>query len=237
MKKLTVRDPGSGDPKDSADYESSMAQVISLISGLTEKGREAREEEHEYEPVETNPTNRNTSSFDGEPSLLARLKKETRNFKKEVKGVFSDVTFQKEGEDGELLESKQSKTSFQHLQIPFSWYKELKREYRGREVADIDAIQILAYVVYCYRLEYTPQILLRIRPRELQSSLDITEGRTQSSIRHLEKEGLIKRIIIKGITPWYYREDKTSGSYRYIVPKPKKLREITYNVNMRYDFS
>lgn len=253
MKTIKVRDAGSGVPKDSTDYEQAMTAVSELISRAVAKGRTARENEHNYDVRETEESTSFTRSGEHPaasrteypqgrgPSKLDELEDVVGELYKEVRGIFSDKTFYADqsrftSKENVKRKSETSRSPHEYLLIPFSWYNEIRREFRGDEISYIDAILILSFILYSYRRgEAISNLILRIRPREIDRVFDIKRGRTLRAIRYLEAEGLIERIVVRGLTPWYQRPDRTPGSYRYVIPYPHRVREITYSTGVRFD--
>lgn len=239
MKKLLVRDLGTGNPEDSTDYESSMIEVTVLLDDIAEKARNARVEEHDPDHEKGSPDEDKPELIDEgrKDDQLKQLERTVRAIKKETKGIFVDKEFTEKIEETDDMHRKwtDTRSPHQHLRIPFSWHQELKRTFRGNEVVYTDAVLTLAYIVFCYRLEFTSQLLLRIRPHELSSLFDISKQRRKRALDYLEEKGLVERILIKGVTPWYHRADRTPGSYLYVVPCPHNIRSITYNMRVRFD--
>lgn len=233
MQELVLRDDGSGNPEASSDYNSTMVRLEALVKGVVTRAQRARRAETSSdakEPVSSSPSSRESRDN------ISYLEQQVRRLKKETRDVFLRGTqFFEFSEGGDLFKSESPKNYHQYMRIPLSWYQEIERSHYNNTVPYHDAIQILGYIVLCYRLDrMIPQLLLRIRPQEIQSFLGIKEDRMRRAFRHLEDDKLIERIVFKGMVPWYDRDDRTSGSYRFIIPYPDRLRAITYDISARF---
>lgn len=111
------------------------------------------------------------------------------------------------------------------IMIPMSWYRHIRREYRGQSRAYHDAIHLLAYIISHYRRKRMhPGRLLHLHAEEVNNLFDITEQQRKAALRYLEQAGFIQRIRIKGFVPWF---PKTSGTYVFYVPVPERIATIT----------
>lgn len=238
MKEIDLALDGYTEPHESPGYDAVMKEVINKINKSTNEGKKVRESEFEYgEPTDRSPSeDENGQSYPEKPDLLREFEQTVEKHKDEVKGVFGEVTFVQDVEDSpdEFREMTDTEATHKHIRIPFSWYRELRRSYRGKEVPYIDAIQILGFILFCYRMESIPNYIYRVRPQEFQTNFGINKDRSRKAIKYLENNDILSRIIVKGITPWYYRSDRTPGTYRYVILHPKEIRGITYNTGVRF---
>ena len=240
MIEFTLRDNGSGNPQASTDYDSVMAQLETLVHRAANRAQTARlqdTDDDEKKPTRSSSSShsRKNNSKDGRQDLqdlrdrVKQLKKETRDVFRRNPQPFKDTV------GDTLFKSKSPENYHQYMRIPLSWYQEIQHVHYGSDTPYHDAIQLLGYIVFCYRLDRAiPQLLLRIRPHEIEAFLGIKKDRMLRAFRHLEDKQLIERLVIKGVVPWYPRDDRTSGSYRFILPFPDRLREITYDISARF---
>lgn len=223
---IYLRDPGTRNPKDSEDYDWATGRISSLIKSTIKNSRRSILEQFDrrFEEVETREEkrrliyaeNRYRSDMPDKPKSddieeLGELLNE------ELKAVFKDKL------------GHSYKESHLHIKTPFSWFEEIRRQYRGSDRSYVDAILILSYICFCYRyptIKASP--LLHIRPNELKNTLDISQDCKNRAFRYLRSEGLIKVLVIKGLVPWYKEEDRKSGSYKFVLPSPGNIRDITY---------
>lgn len=116
-----------------------------------------------------------------------------------------------------------------YLMIPRRWMRAVTQE-RGRGAkrsrrAYGEAIHLLAYIVYMYRSPYRfPGTLLHINTTAIQRLLNLTQGEYVDALRHLQTEGFITRVIIRGMVPW---DPRKKGMYMFALPRVPKLRAIT----------
>lgn len=116
-----------------------------------------------------------------------------------------------------------------YLMIPRRWMSAVTQE-RGRGAkrsrrAYGEAIHLLAYIVYMYRTPYRfPGTLLHINTTAIKRLLNLTQGEYVDALRHLQTEGFITRVIIRGMVPW---DPRKKGMYMFAIPRIPKLRGIT----------
>lgn len=117
---------------------------------------------------------------------------------------------------------------YDYLRIPLSWFKYIRRSKYGRPVPYLDAIHILALIVFNVRQDLNYTGFLRIEPEELKEVFGISRKRRLRALRYLAQHAkLIHRFVIRGQVPWYDRPDKTKGSYLYVLPRPAVIAAIT----------
>jgi len=232
---IRLRDPGTGDPEDSQDFDWAVGRVESLVAGAVQDGRRYVINQFEKR-IEQSSTTEDQERW---TKLKKRMKRklERREMRKpidvynhldNISTLSSELTHDissifADGSDGLYRESHF------YLPTPLSWFQELTRSYRGQERAYIDAILILSYIVLLSRIpEARLSPIVRLRPGEIKRELDITEECRSRGMKFLRDEELIDVLLIKGLVPWYREDDRTSGTYQFAIPRPKEIRKITY---------
>jgi len=218
--------------KDESDYEWTKKRVKSMILGSIRNGRrkeaemlgeyvdECSGEEKKYAIYAEKMWE---SKFDIRPNIKD-IDHAKEILSKDINRIFSGNVQDIDKKSRNLEESLNTGEKHMDLRIPFSWFKEIKKEFHGNEISYLEAIVALAYVVFCYRCDYMPGPVLKISG-DAEDALGITKSKRKDVVKFLRKKGLIKQIVIRGLVPWY---DEKSGNYDFVIPNPAKIREITY---------
>jgi len=223
MQYITLRDSGSG-AKRSTDFFPALRKIGSTVQDAVIEFRKGSNRRERYQEtvkpkLPEKLTKVDKPSVDLLKSWSKLLKEDAKHFPN-----FGDQSYT-------------SKHAFPSITVPLSWHEHMTREYRGQQRAYHDAILILAYICFCYKHDLMPSPFLRLRPGEIQEALDITEGGRKSALHYLDENGLIYRFVIKGLVPWYRREDATSGSYLYVVPRFLHIKKITRRTVKRFSLT
>lgn len=111
------------------------------------------------------------------------------------------------------------------VQIPLSWYRHVQRDSRGSRRPDLEAIQILAFVVMKYVTGAFAGDLLHV-PRGLLCELfGMADQAERDAVNRLLDRRLLVRVIVRGYVPW---EPRKRGTYRYLIPRFDETIGITY---------
>lgn len=239
LHQIYLRDSGTGKPEDSEEYTQAVNRVKSLMMQSINDGRS--EVDRQFIALY-----RNAGSKDRKKKIEKardKWKESTRDrinpesFKDVERELYRSISyiFQEYPKiENHYEKDKGEGERHYHTRIPFSWFDEIKKEYRGREKSYQEAIIALSYIVFHYRIEkYRKYPIMRVKPNEIERVLGFTKNSADKAVRHLRKRGLIKVVIFKGLVPWYKEKDKTSGSYRFTIPMIGNIRKITYTTLSR----
>ena len=227
---VPLRRAGSSDPKESPDYEEALKEIGGVLLDAIGESIKVRWP-NKHRPRMSSKRYATHEGFPRPARSIEDIAHLSSQIEAEMRGVFSTDQYA----DGNGKKRTIEHQRHNNIVIPLSWYEKIRREYRGVPRAYIEAIQLLGFIVFAYRRkDFIRNHLFRPEPKQFEKLFDLRRDTRKAAMQHLEQQGLIYRIVIRGLVPWYDNQDATPGSYLFVVPRPGKIRQITYPTLNRY---